>query len=157
MPKTIRQRRRKAKTDYHARIRLLTSQKPRLVVRKTNRYVIVQLVESQHAQDRIIATATSRDLLAKGWPQEKKGSLKVLAAAYLTGYLLGKRCKQKSREAILDIGMHRNVRGSRIYAALKGACDAGLYIPHDKESLPSNDKIDSSTKTINITKIKEAL
>ncbi len=157
MPKTIRQRRRNAKTDYKARIHLLKSQKPRLVVRKTNRYIIAQLIGSQQAQDKIITAATSRDLLGKGWPQEKKGSLKILAAAYLTGYLLGKRCKQKPREAILDIGMQRNIRGSRIYAVLKGAGDAGLNIPHAKESLPSNEKIESSAKTINIKKIKEAL
>ena len=37
MPKVQRRRRIEAKTDYKARFNLLKSEKPRLVVRKTNR------------------------------------------------------------------------------------------------------------------------
>ncbi len=154
--KTIRRRRKTAKTDYKARLALLKSEKPRLVIRKTNRYITAQLVESEIAQDKTLAKATSKELLEKGIPKESEGSLKSLPAAYLTGYLLVKKLKEQPKEVILDIGMHRNVHGARIFAALKGAVDAGLNIPHNPESFPSEEKLNSNEK-IKINEIKEKL
>jgi len=158
MSKTLKRRRKERKTDYKSRFNLLKSEKPRLVVRITNRYVIVQIVESEIAQDRVIAKATSKDLLLKGWPKEKEGSLKSLPAAYLTGFLLVKNLKVKINEAILDIGLQRNIAGSRIYATLKGAVDAGLKIPHNPKSFPSQERIEKNEnlKTI-FEKVKGAL
>ena len=144
--KTIRRRRHEGKTDYKARLHLLKSEKLRLVVRKTNRYLIAQIVESNLAQDKTLVKVTSKDLLEKGWPKENSGSLKSLAAAYLTGFMLGKSTKSFAKEVILDSGLHRNVVGSRIYALVKGAADAGLNIPHNKEILPSLERIKSSSK-----------
>ena len=146
MPKTQRRRRREAKTDYKARFALLKSEKPRLVIRKTNRFVLVQLVESDNAQDKVIARASSKDLLEKGWPAEKIGSLKSLPAAYLTGFLLVKKLKKKPADIVLDIGLNRSTSNSRLYAAVKGALDAGLKIPHKSEILPSIDRIKSNEK-----------
>jgi large subunit ribosomal protein L18 len=142
--KTIRRRRLEAKTDYKARLALLKSEKPRLVVRKTNRYVIVQIVSSEMAQDKIVAGMTSKVLLSKGAPAELAGSLKSLGAAYLTGYLLGKKALEAGiKEAILDAGMHINVKNSRVYAALKGVVDAGIKVPHSEDVLPSMESIKS--------------
>ncbi len=136
--KTVRRRRLESKTDYKARLALLKSEKPRLVVRKTNRYVIAQIVSSEMAQDKVVIGMTSKILLSKGLPAEMAGSLKTLGASYLTGFLLGKAAlKAGIKEAVLDAGMHINVKNSRIYAVLKGAVDAGLSIPHTKEILPS--------------------
>ena len=42
--RTMRKRRRQNRTDYKARIALLKSEKPRVVVRKTNRYILSQLI-----------------------------------------------------------------------------------------------------------------
>jgi len=95
--KTLRRRRKEAKTDYKARLNLLKSNKPRLVIRKTNRYIIAQIVESNLAQDKVIADFSSQDLLEKGWPKEKAGSLKSLQAAYLTGFGLVKKRSRRSR------------------------------------------------------------
>lgn len=145
MARSIRQRRLEAKTDYKARLALLKSGKPRLVVRKTNRYIIAQIVVSDIAQDRVIAGVTSKDLLANGWPKEKSGSLKNLAACYLTGMLLAKKAKEK--DAILDSGMQRNIQKSRIYALLKGAVDAGLNIPHSQKSLPNDEEVNKNEST----------
>jgi large subunit ribosomal protein L18 len=140
--KTPRRRRLEAKTDYKARLALLKSGRPRLVVRKSNRYIIAQIVESDIAQDKVIAGANSKVLLSRGWPKEMAGSLKSLSAAYLTGFILGKIAQEKKvKEAILDMGMYRTVKGSRIYAVLKGAVDAGIKIPHNAEMLPSEEKI----------------
>ena len=142
--KTIRRRRLEAKTDYKARLALLKSEKPRLVIRRTNKYIIAQIVVSEMAQDKIVAGMTSKVLLSMGAPAELAGSLKSLGAAYLTGYLLGKKALELGiKEAILDAGMHIHVRNSRIYAALKGVVDAGINIPHDKEVLPSMESIKS--------------
>ena len=42
--KTIKRRRRENKTDYNLRIGLLKSKNGRIVVRRTNKYVYLQLV-----------------------------------------------------------------------------------------------------------------
>ncbi len=145
--RTIRRRRIEGKTDYKSRLNLLKSEKPRLVVRKTNRYITAQLVISDIAQDKIVAGLNSKALLSKGWPSELSGSLKSLGAAYLTGFLLGKLAiKSGIKEAILDMGMYRNIKNSRIYAVVKGAVDSGMEIPHNEDILPQmenikNDKI----------------
>ncbi len=142
--KTIRRRRLEAKTDYKARLALLKSEKPRLVIRKTNKYIIAQIVVSEMAQDKIVAGMTSKVLLSKGAPAELAGSLKSLGAAYLTGYLLGKKVLSSGiKDAILDAGMNINVKNSRIYAALKGVVDAGIKVPHSEGVLPPMESIKS--------------
>ena len=40
--KTVKRRRHQRKTDYKKRIALLKSEKPRIVVRKTNKYILSQ-------------------------------------------------------------------------------------------------------------------
>lgn len=41
----------------------------------------------------------------------------------------------------MDIGLHSRGPGSRIFAAAKGALDAGLTIPHDDEAMPAQERI----------------
>jgi len=157
--KTIRRRRQEGKTDYKARLAFLKSEKPRLVVRKTNRYIIAQLVVSHIAQDKVVYSVMSKDLLSKGWPESLSGSLKSKAAAYLTGLMLGNKAKAKYKEAILDFGMHRNVKKSRIYAAIKGFIDSGIKVPCSEDVLPSKEEIsDSNEKTAEIiTKLEKSV
>lgn len=136
--KLPRRRRLEAKTDYKSRLALLKSDKPRVVVRKSNKYITAQVVKSELAQDKIIVGLTSKALLSKGWPKEMAGSLKSLPAAYFTGIMMGKMAlKANIKEAIVDIGMNRNIKNSRLYAVLKGALDAGMSIPCDKSALPA--------------------
>ncbi len=131
-------RRREGKTDYRERIRLLKSGLPRAVVRKTNRYIIAQIAVFDPKGDRILAFAHSRELRDLGW----RHSLKATPAAYLTGLLLGLRARRAGvEEAVLDIGLHRPVRGSRVFAALKGMLDAGLRIPHGDGIFPPEERI----------------
>ncbi|MEK6825214.1 MAG: 50S ribosomal protein L18 [Nanoarchaeota archaeon] len=139
MRRTFRRRRKEQKTDYRARLALLKSGKPRLVIRKTNKLLIVQIVASEGAQDKVILTVTSKDLFMHGWPKESPGSLKSLPAAYLTGYLIAKKAKAKTPQAILDIGLQRSIPKSRVYAVLKGAVDGGLTIPHNPEVFPTQE------------------
>ncbi|GAJ13133.1 unnamed protein product, partial [marine sediment metagenome] len=89
--KTLKRRRKEYKTDYSKRIKLLKSGAPRVVFRKTNRYLIAQYVISKEAQDKIEFGINSKHLMKYGWPKESKGSLKSISAAYLTGILVGKK------------------------------------------------------------------
>jgi len=153
--RTIKRRRKENKTDYKARLGLLKSGKNRLVIRKTNRFIIAQIVGSNIAQDEVIIGVNSKELISKGWPKEKIGSLKNLQACYLTGFLLGK--KYNGEEVILDIGLQRNVHKGRIYAVLKGVVEAGLNIKHNEESLPSDERINDEKMKEIVKKIKEKI
>lgn len=145
--KTIYRRRFEGKTDYKARIALLKSGKKRVVVRKSNRYIIAQIVESDIAQDKVLFSFSSRDLIKKGIAKENSGSLKSLSAAYLTGFFLGEEGLSKGlKEAIFDMGLNRNIHKSRIYAVLKGVIDSGVKVPHNEKALPDVESIKSNKK-----------
>ena len=86
--------------------------------------------------DKVIASAHSRYLIEKGW----KGSRKSIPAAYLTGYLAGKKALGKgAKDAILYTGTRRYTQ--RMAAALKGVVDAGLKVPADPETFPPEERI----------------
>ena len=131
-------RRREGRTDFAARLALLKSGKPRMVVRKTNRYVTVQFIQPSEKGDVTVATATSKQLQkACGFPGKCN-----TPSAYLAGMLAGKRAAGKGvKEIVLDIGLHTASKGSVVFAALKGAVDAGLQANFDKEMVPSEDRI----------------
>jgi len=122
-------RRREVRTDYHQRLRLLKSGKPRLVARKSNSHVRAQLVETGPDGDRTLASAHSGDLAEYGW-EAPTGNL---PSAYLTGYLLGVRALDAGvEEAVLDIGLNTATPGSKVFAIQEGAIDAGLDVPHNE-------------------------
>jgi large subunit ribosomal protein L18 len=130
-------RRREGKTDYYQRTRLIVADVPRMVVRKTNRHIIVQLVTAELDGDRTLVAANSAELEKYGY----KGSTSSTPAAYLTGMLFAVKAKKAQQEsAILDIGLNRATPGARVFAALKGAVEAGLVIPHGEEILPSDER-----------------
>tara|TARA_Y100000310_G_C20690057_1_gene821656 strand:+ start:3674 stop:4186 length:513 start_codon:yes stop_codon:yes gene_type:complete len=147
--RTRRRRRLEGKTDYKARLGMLKSGKPRVVFRKTNRYIIGQIVSSEIANDKVILGVTSKDLISHGWPEGLKGSLKNLAACYLTGYLLGSKSKEV-REGIFDIGLNKSIGKSRVYAFLKGVVDSEFSIAYNDKILPGEDLITRNEKTKNI-------
>lgn len=121
-------RRREVRTDYHQRLRLLKSGKPRLVARKSNNQTTAQLVATGPQGDETIASATSADLAEYGW-EAPTGNLPT---AYLTGYLAGKRAVDAGAEqAVLDIGLNTATPGNKVFAVQEGAIDAGLDIPHN--------------------------
>jgi large subunit ribosomal protein L18 len=131
-------RRREGRTDYYARGKLLLSENPRMVVRRTNREIIIQLSVPEQAGDRTLVAAYSRDLAAFGYT----GSRSNTSAAYLTGILFGARCRKAGHTgAVLDIGLARASPGARVFAALKGAVRAGLAIPHSAEVLPDDSRV----------------
>ena len=125
-------RRREARTDYHQRLRLLKSGKPRLVARKSNSHVRAQLVVTSPLGDETLASASSEDLEEYGW-EAPTGNM---PAAYLTGLLAGLRALDAGlEEAVLDIGLNSPTPGSKVFAVQEGAIDAGLDIPHNDSVL----------------------
>jgi large subunit ribosomal protein L18 len=122
-------RRREARTDYHQRLRLLKSGKPRLVARTSNKHVRAQLVIMGDQGDRTLASAHSSDLRDYGW-EAPTGNL---PAAYLTGFMAGKRAVEAGLdEAVLDIGLNTATPGNKVFAVQEGAIDAGLDVPHNE-------------------------
>lgn len=142
--KTIRRRRKANVTNYSIRLKLLKGDYPRIVFRKSNKYIIGQYVTSKEAQDTVKIHVVSKDLIKYGWPEKLNGSLKSIPAAYLTGYLLGKKIKKQkaTKKPILDIGMNRNIHGSKIYGFLKGAVDSGAGLEYKKDVLPSVERLE---------------
>ena len=131
-------RKKLGKTDYRKRLRLLLANKPRLVVRKSLKNILGQIVEYGDKGDKVILSAHSSELKKYGW-EGNKGNI---PSSYLVGLLVGTKAKKKDiKELILDMGLQNSVKGSRIYALLKGCIDAGLNIPHSKDILPIEDRI----------------
>jgi large subunit ribosomal protein L18 len=138
--RTIRKRRKECKTDYKSRKKLLESQLPRIVIRKTNKYFIIQTVESSEAQDKVILTFSSKELIKEGWNEKNKGSLKSIPAGYLTGLLAAKKIKNK--KFIVDLGMARTISGSRIFSVIKGLIDGGVGISANKKIFPPKERLE---------------
>lgn len=133
-------RRRKAVTDYATRLALLKSAKPRVSVRKTNRFVLVQVLEYHVAGDKTLVTASSRELAKFGFPGKCN-----TPSAYLTGLLAGKRAKAKGVTAgVADLGRQTSSKGSLLFAALKGFADSGVKLPLGEEVVPAADRITGS-------------
>jgi len=158
-------RRREGKTDYYARKRLIVqdknkynSPKYRMVVRFSNRDIITQIAYATILGDVILSAAYSHELPNYGI----KHGLTNYAASYATGLLLARRALTKLKlhetyvglteptgefymveEAdgprpffvLLDVGLARTSTGARVFAAMKGAVDGGLEIPHKNKRL----------------------
>jgi len=109
---------------------------------------------------------------------QKKSGQKNYAACYATGLLLARRVLQKIGldksyigvvkadgayyrvkqgpeekrspfKVFLDVGLTRTTTGSRVFGAMKGAVDGGLFVPHKPKRFPGNkampNKFDSKT------------
>lgn len=128
-------RRREGKTNYAKRLALVKSGKPRMVVRRSNAGVVVQFVEFDPKGDRTLLTVTGSQLSKLcQWPSKRN-----VWTAYLAGLMAGRMAHKKGvTEFVLDIGMYTPSRGSMLFAALKGAADAGLKASFDKEKVPED-------------------
>ena len=137
--------------------------KYRLIVRVSNRTITCQVAYSRIEGDRIVCAAYSSELPNYGI----KVGLTNYAAAYCTGLLLARRLLKQlgldtlyegSKEVTgeeynvenaesgpgafrcyLDVGLHRTTTGARVFAAMKGAVDGGLNIPHSTKRFPGYD------------------
>ncbi|GCA62255.1 ribosomal protein L5 eukaryotic/L18 archaeal [Kipferlia bialata] len=169
-------RRREGRTDYYARKRLVTQAKNkynmpkyRLVVRRTNKDVIAQIIFSTLDHDEVFCAAYAHELPSYGLSV----GLTNYASCYCTGLLLARRVLAKLAEqtgkplnelypgveevtgeyfkveeaedapapftCFLDIGLARATRGARVFSVMKGAIDGGLSIPHSMKRFPGYD------------------
>ena len=142
--RSIFRRRKAGLTDYRRRLKLLRGQMPRAVVRVSNTRTTCQLVSWAADGDLVSINVTGSDLVKKhGWPEGR--SLKSVPASYLVGFAMGKAAVASgASEAVLDIGLAANTRGGRVYAALKGMCDAGLEIPHSEDVYPEDERLNGA-------------
>ena len=133
---------------------MLMGKRDFITVNITNENTQVQILKPGMTGDKVIASAHSRYLLEKGW----KGSRKSVPAAYLTGYLAGKKALGKgAKDAILYTGTRKYTQ--RMAAALKGIIDAGVQVPASKETFPSDDRINGEHLTVknDISKMKSTI
>ena len=119
-------RRREGKTDYRTRLALLKSGEHRVVVRTSNRNVIVQFVGYTEKGDTVVASAEARELADMGY----KAAGNNTPSAYLTGRLAATRAKEAGVEnGVLDLGRATPHKGGVIFGALKGVIDGGVAVP----------------------------
>jgi len=131
-------RRREGVTDYRARKRAITSQKPLLVVRVSNKNVSSQFIKPTVKGDVVLSSAHSKELVKAGW----HGSPKSTPACYLLGLLAGKKALAAGvKEAVAYNGVVPFIRGSRIAALLKGVVDAGVQVPVGEEAFPDAERL----------------
>ena len=150
----ILRRLREEKTNYKKRGTILMGKRDFITVNITNENTQVQILTPGMIGDKVVASAHSRYLLKKGW----KGSRKSVPAAYLTGYLAGKKAIGKgAKGAIMYTGTRKFTQ--RMAAALKGIIDAGLEVPADPETFPADERINGEHLTVKneVSKIKSAI
>merc|ERR1711939_42000 len=143
-------RRREGKTDYYARKRLVTQDKNkfgtpkyRFVVRFTNKDIICQVVSSKikgdicHCAAYCVGLLCARRLLKKLGLDTKFVGTEEVTAEYEDCYVHNEEDEgedaQNAFHALLDVGLKRTTLGSKIFAAMKGAFDGGLEIPHNQK------------------------
>ncbi len=116
-------RRREGLTDYKKRLALVKGGLERVVVRRTNKRIIGQVIRYDEKGDSVVASTDSNELAKKyGWPSRSNRP-----TAYLTGMLLAKKAKP-SGDLVLDIGITTPVKGSIPFTFAKGCLDGGMKL-----------------------------
>jgi len=150
--KLVFKRRRAGSTDYALRTKLLRSKIPQLVVRSSNRYVYVQVTNPMTSGDRVLTSASSKELASYGWTL---GSASI-PAAYLVGYLAGLRAVGRGiSSAILNMGLTTPTKGNKAFAVIGGAVEAGLEVPKEEDVLPTQDRLYGRHITDYIKRVRE--
>jgi len=135
------------------------SPKYRLVARFSNTDITVQITKATIKGDIVMTAAYGHELVRFG----AKAGFKSYAGAYATGLLAARRILKKIRLdgdyvgqvkpdgtafiteqhgekkpffVLLDTGLKRTTKGSRVFGVLKGALDGGLEIPHKNKRFP---------------------
>ncbi|MBU0591406.1 50S ribosomal protein L18 [Candidatus Micrarchaeota archaeon] len=128
-------RRYEGKTNFAKRLALIKSGKTRMVVRRSNKNIVVQFVDFYPNGDKTILTINGNHL-AKTYKWQPKRNVWT---AYLVGLMAGKLAQKKGiKEFVLDMGMYVPSKGSIFFAALKGAVDSGLKSKIDNDKVPGD-------------------
>lgn len=136
------------------------------MVRFTNRDIVCQIVTAEISGDKVFCAAYAHELKRYGikngltnWAAAYATGL-LLARRTLTKLGLDEdfagveevdgefkmteaaETDEGSRrpfKCFLDVGLHRTSTGARIFGAMKGASDGGLYVPHSENRFPGYD------------------
>jgi large subunit ribosomal protein L18 len=143
-------RKREGKTNYRKRLNYLKSGKPRIIIRRTLNNIIIQSANYDEKGDKILETTTSKELKKFGWSLHTGN----VPAAYLTGLLFAK--KSKIKEGVIDLGLRKPTKGSRLSAAIKGISDGGIKINYSDKIMPDEKRLKGThTKSKDAPKIFE--
>ncbi|KAJ8108594.1 hypothetical protein OPT61_g8064 [Boeremia exigua] len=148
-----------AKNKYNA-------PKYRLVVRFTNKDIVAQIVTSEIGGDKVFMAAYAHELKAYGithgltnWSaayatglllarrvlkkleldehftgvEEADGEYNITEAVEIDGE------ERRPFKVFLDVGLTRTSTGARVFGAMKGASDGGLFVPHSENRFPGYD------------------
>ncbi|KAF2262845.1 putative 5S rRNA binding ribosomal protein [Lojkania enalia] len=148
-----------AKNKYNA-------PKYRLVVRFTNRDIICQIITAEVGGDKVFMAAYAHELKRYGithgltnWAAayatglllarrtlkkldmdedfegvvEPDGEFTLTEAVEVDGE------ERRPFKVFLDVGLARTSTGARVFGAMKGASDGGLYVPHSENRFPGYD------------------
>ncbi|MGN6349698.1 MAG: 50S ribosomal protein L18 [Candidatus Nitrosocosmicus sp.] len=127
------------KTNYRKRKALLIGRRNFITIKTSNEHIHCQLIKPSLKGDIVLAFSNSKELAKHGW----KGSSNNLSASFLVGLLLGKKMQGKNNNsAVLYTG--KTTFTSKVAACLKGIAASGVDIPLSEDSLPSDDRINSS-------------
>lgn len=149
----VLKRRKTGQTNYHKRLKIVSSGIPRFVVRPTHRGISAQVITYSPEGDKVISTVTDRSLKKLGVDAMGNNT----PVSYLVGYATGLKAKKsKIENAILDTGRYNITPGGRISAALKGFIDAGIEIPYDEKIFPKKDRLDGKHLKKSTVKIDDA-
>ncbi|KXG49060.1 HAD-superfamily hydrolase, subfamily IA, variant 3 [Penicillium griseofulvum] len=148
-----------AKNKYNA-------PKYRMVVRFTNRDIVTQIVYSEVTGDKVLAAAYAHELPKYGIEQgltnwaaayatglllarrvlkklnldeQFKGVEEATGEHTLTEAVETDDGERRPFKAFLDVGLVRTSTGNRVFAAMKGASDGGIFIPHSDRRFPGYD------------------
>merc|ERR1711939_301270 len=148
-----------AKNKYNA-------PKYRLVVRFTKKDIICQIITSEISGDKVFAAAYAHELprygvthgltnwaaaYCTGLPVARRALSKLQIADMFPGveeadgeYKLTEAADVDGEErrpfkCFLDVGLTRTSTGARVFGAMKGASDGGIYIPHSDKRFPGYD------------------
>lgn len=141
--------------------------KYRLVVRFTNRDIICQIISSELTGDKVLVAAYAHELKRYGithgltnWAAAYATGLLIARRALkklgldetfkgveepdgeyqLTEAAEGDDGEERRPfKVFLDVGLVRTSTGNRVFAAMKGASDGGLYVPHSENRFPGYD------------------
>lgn len=137
------------------------------MVRFTNRDIICQIVTSEISGDKVFVAAYAHELkrygishgltnwaaaYATGLLCARRALKKLGLDEQFTGmeevtgeYKLTEAAEGEDGEsrrpfkAFLDVGLARTSTGARVFGAMKGASDGGIYVPHSESRFPGYD------------------
>lgn len=147
-----------------------------MVVRFTNRDIVTQIVYSEISGDKVLASAYAHELkrygitqgltnwsaayatglllarrtLSKlGLAEQFPGVEEATGEYTLTEAVETEEGERRPFKAFLDVGLVRTSTGHRVFGAMKGASDGGIFIPHSERRFPGFDieseEIDADT------------